>query len=130
MIAEIARYLGVSALHAIRFLPSLIILAHFTWGLAGAHALEGTILVVSVVSIAFICISFLTFWLFDISPFLFVVADLASMWGLGMFVTKVMMSSSLSLYYFNVFAYWVLLYLFGLGVMLAMRKFLGFSKAV
>ncbi|WP_083952755.1 MULTISPECIES: hypothetical protein [unclassified Thalassospira] len=130
MIAKMVRYLGMSTLHAIRFLPGVIIFAHFVWGLIGLDAAAGIFLVVSEIALALICVSFLTFWLFEISIVLFIAADLALMWGLAIFVAKVLVQASLSLYYFNVFAYWVLLYSLGLGIMLAMRKFFGLSKAM
>lgn len=130
MIAKIAIYLGMSALHAVRFLPSVIVFAHYSWGLAGADVPKGVMLGISYVVIALIAISVLDFWLFAISTVLFVAADLALMWVLAIFVTKVLFQFSWSLYFFNGFAYWVLLYGLGLGTMLAMRKFFGLSKAM
>lgn len=130
MIAKIAIYLGISGLHAVRFLPSVIIFAHYIWGIAGADMPTNVMLAISYVLIALIAISVLDFWLFAVSTVLFIVADLALMWGLAIIFTKVLFQFSWSLYFFNVFAYWVLLYGLGLGIMLAMRKFLGLSKAM
>ncbi|MHC8493212.1 hypothetical protein ACTU44_10935 [Thalassospira sp. SM2505] len=130
MTAKIATYLGMSALHAVRFLPSVIIFAHYAWGLAGADVPTGVMLAISYVSIALVVISVLDFWLFAISTVLFIAADLALMFGLSLVVTKTLMSTSFSMYYFNVIGYWVLLYISGLGAMFVMRRFLRLSKAI